>query len=38
MKTESENCLCVLLLKYYTRRLIVMSTNVEYRERERQRK
>ena len=37
-KTESGNCFCIRVVKSIKRRLIVMSTNAEYRERERQRK
>ena len=37
-KTESGNCFCILGVYSIKLRLIVMSTNLEYRARERQRK
>ena len=37
-KMESRNCLCIRVFKSIKLRLIVMSTNLEYRARETQRK
>ena len=37
-KIESGQCFCIRVVKSIKRRLIVMSTNLEYRERERQKK
>ena len=37
-KTESGNCLCIRVFLSIKLRLIAMSTNFEYRERETQRK
>ena len=37
-KTESENCFCISVVQSIKLRYIVMSTNLEYRARERQRK
>ena len=37
-KTNNGNCSCVRVVWSIDRRLIFMSTNLEYRERERQRK
>ena len=36
-ETESGNCLCIRFVESIYLRLIVMSTNLKYRERERQR-
>ena len=38
MKKESGNCFCIRVVQSIKLRLIVMSTNFEYRARERQRK
>ena len=38
MKKESGNCFCIRVVQRSKLRLIVMSTNFEYRARERQRK
>ena len=38
MKMESGNCFCIRVVYSFKLRLIVMSTNLEYRARERQRK
>ena len=38
MKTERENCFCIRVAYSIGIRLIVMSSNLEYRARERQRK
>ena len=35
-KTESGNCFCIRVVESIKLRLIVMSTNLEYRERKRQ--